>query len=140
MAMAGSSGTTSANRYEESMQRDIDQIKATVAHMSGLVERALSDAVQALLRDDRRLAFSVILRDRLIDEQVISPDEQVVCILTGHELKDPDATVKYHTGIDMKKITPPPPVTPTGHCANPPKKVADDLEAICAALGEKTPD
>ncbi len=77
---------------------------------------------------------------RLMEEQIISPDEQVVCILTGHELKDPDATVKYHTGIDMKKVAPPPPVTPTGRCSNPPKKVADDLEAICAALGEKLPD
>ena len=28
----------------------------------------------------------------------------VVCILTGHELKDPNATVQYHTGIDMKTV------------------------------------
>ncbi len=75
----------------------------------------------------------------LLREQVISPDDRVVCILTGHELKDPDATVKYHTGIDMKSVAPPPPVPPTGRSANPPKKVADDLEAICAALGEKLP-
>jgi len=76
----------------------------------------------------------------LLAEQVISPDEDVVCILTGHELKDPDATVKYHTGIDMKAVEPPPPVPPTGRNANPPKQVADDLEAICAALGEKLPE
>jgi len=76
----------------------------------------------------------------LLREQVISPDEQVVCILTGHELKDPDATVKYHTGIDMKAAAPPPAVPPTGRVANPPRRVADDLEAICAALGEKLPD
>lgn len=67
--MAGSPGKTPATRYEESMQRDIDQIKATVAEMAGLVERSLRDAVQALLHDDRRLAFSVILRDRLVDEK-----------------------------------------------------------------------
>ncbi|GMV98615.1 MAG: threonine synthase [Phycisphaerae bacterium] len=77
---------------------------------------------------------------QLIREQVISPDDRVVCILTGHELKDPDATVKYHTGIDMKSVAPPPPTTPTGRCANPPRKVADDLAAICAALGEPLPD
>ena len=75
----------------------------------------------------------------LLEEQIVSKDDTVVCILTGHELKDPDATVKYHTGIDMKSITPPPAVPPTGRCANPPVKVADDLEAICAALGEKPP-
>jgi threonine synthase len=33
----------------------------------------------------------------LVKEGVISPDERVVCILTGHELKDPTATVAYHT-------------------------------------------
>ncbi|MGE0756052.1 MAG: pyridoxal-phosphate dependent enzyme, partial [Pirellulaceae bacterium] len=30
-------------------------------------------------------------------EGVIGADERVVCILTGHQLKDPDATVAYHT-------------------------------------------
>lgn len=30
-------------------------------------------------------------------EGVIAADDQVVCVLTGHELKDPDATVAYHT-------------------------------------------
>jgi threonine synthase len=35
---------------------------------------------------------------RLLARQgVIGPDERVVCILTGHQLKDPDATVAYHT-------------------------------------------
>jgi len=84
-------------------------------------------------------AASVAGLHLLLDEQIISPDEHVVCILTGHELKDPDATVKYHMGVDMKAVTPPPAVPPTGKCANPPKQVADDLEAICEALGEKLP-
>lgn len=30
-------------------------------------------------------------------EGVIAPSDRVVCILTGHELKDPTATVAYHT-------------------------------------------
>ncbi len=30
-------------------------------------------------------------------EGVIGPDERVVCVLTGHQLKDPTATVAYHT-------------------------------------------
>lgn len=33
----------------------------------------------------------------LLKEQLISPTERVVCILTGHGLKDPNATVDYHT-------------------------------------------
>jgi threonine synthase len=28
---------------------------------------------------------------------VIAPSDRVVCVLTGHELKDPTATVAYHT-------------------------------------------
>jgi threonine synthase len=33
----------------------------------------------------------------LVSEGAIRPDERVVCILTGHQLKDPTATVAYHT-------------------------------------------
>lgn len=64
--MAGSNGVGHP-RFEVSMQRDIDHIKLAVSEMSALAERALQDAMQALFRNDRRLAFSVILRDRLID-------------------------------------------------------------------------
>jgi len=28
---------------------------------------------------------------------MIAPSDRVVCILTGHQLKDPTATVAYHT-------------------------------------------
>ena len=73
---------------------------------------------------------------KLLDEGVISPDESVVCILTGHELKDPNATVQYHTGIDMKAVQDiAPRTTPHGHLSNRPIPVADDLNAILDALG-----
>ena len=42
-------------------------------------------------------AASVAGAKRLVSEGVIGPDQRVVCILTGHQLKDPDATVAYHT-------------------------------------------
>jgi len=42
-------------------------------------------------------AASVAGARLLVQEGVIAPDERVVCILTGHELKDPTATVAYHT-------------------------------------------
>ena len=32
-----------------------------------------------------------------MQEGVIVKDETVACVLTGHVLKDPDATVAYHT-------------------------------------------
>ena len=42
-------------------------------------------------------AASVAGAKLLRAEGVIAPSERVVCILTGHQLKDPTATVAYHT-------------------------------------------
>ena len=75
----------------------------------------------------------------LLTEQVISPDDLVVCILTGHGLKDPDATVGYHTGVDTKAVQWPEPSEPTGALANRPIPVADDLEEVCRVLEAASP-
>lgn len=42
-------------------------------------------------------AASVAGAKLLRSEGIIEPSERVVCILTGHQLKDPTATVAYHT-------------------------------------------
>jgi threonine synthase len=42
-------------------------------------------------------AASVAGARQLVSEGVIGRGERVVCVLTGHQLKDPDATVAYHT-------------------------------------------
>src|SRR5687768_11844003 len=81
-------------------------------------------------------AASVAGLRQLLANQTISPDEQVVCILTGHELKDPNATVEYHTGIDMKAAQDLAPRTePKGAYVNRPVPVEDDLESIVRAMG-----
>ena len=73
---------------------------------------------------------------QLLQEHIISPDQTVVCVLTGHELKDPNATVKYHTGVDMKAAQDSAPRTePHGRFVNRPIPVPDDLESIIKALG-----
>src|SRR6266852_6511695 len=43
-------------------------------------------------------AASVAGARKLRQEGVIGKDDRVVCILTGHQLKDPTATVAYHSG------------------------------------------
>ena len=48
-------------------------------------------------------AASVAGAKLLVAEGVIDPEEKVVCILTGHQLKDPTATVAYHT-TDQEKF------------------------------------
>jgi threonine synthase len=42
-------------------------------------------------------AASVAGAKLLREEGVIAASERVVCVLTGHQLKDPNATVAYHT-------------------------------------------
>jgi threonine synthase len=42
-------------------------------------------------------AASVAGAKLLREEGIIAPSERVVCILTGHQLKDPTATVAYHS-------------------------------------------
>jgi threonine synthase len=48
-------------------------------------------------------AASVAGAKLLREQGVIGSDERVVCILTGHQLKDPTATVAYHT-TDQEKF------------------------------------
>ena len=43
-------------------------------------------------------AASVAGAKLLREQGVIAPSDRVVCILTGHQLKDPNVTVAYHSG------------------------------------------
>ncbi len=47
-------------------------------------------------------AASVAGARLLKDQGIILPSDRVVCILTGHQLKDPTATVAYHTTDQQK--------------------------------------
>ena len=84
-------------------------------------------------------AASVAGARLLVKEGVIGPDERVVCILTGHELKDPTATVAYHThdakyfdevlrsrGVQQARF------------ANRAVQVENDLGAIVKVIKEKS--
>jgi threonine synthase len=87
-------------------------------------------------------AASVAGAKRLREEGVISPDETVVCILTGHQLKDPTATVAYH-GTDQdnfEKVLGSRGIRRAGF-ANRPVVVANDLDDIIRtiALYSETP-
>lgn len=65
--------------------------------------------------------LEVLLRDGSI-----SPDDRVVCILTGHGLKDPDATIGYHQPSSATRSQRP--------YSNPPIRCAASLEAITRIL------
>jgi phosphate transport system protein len=56
------------SHYEEHLQRDLKLIRGKISAMAQLADRALNDSLQALLKNDLTLAYSVILRDQRIDE------------------------------------------------------------------------
>jgi len=62
---------------------------------------------------------------KLRENGIITPDEEIVCVLTGNLLKDSDTTVKYHLGslegIDMRR-------------GNKPVQLEPDLDKIEAYL------
>src|SRR4051812_25065183 len=72
---------------------------------------------------------------QLLANKTIGRSERVACILTGHGLKDPDATVHYHTGIKTKEAKQPAAEPTWGSRANKPIQVADDVQSIIKALG-----
>jgi len=80
-------------------------------------------------------AASVAGTRKLRAAGVISPTDRIVCVLTGHALKDPHATVAYHT-LTGEQLA-----SEYGACgvrgaayANRPVAVEDDLEKIVAAI------
>jgi len=80
-------------------------------------------------------AASVAGVKRLVAEGVIQPDERVVCILTGHQLKDPTATVAYHsTDQDLFNKVLRSRGVHRASFANRPVVVPNDLDEIIKAL------
>ncbi|MCH7689132.1 MAG: threonine synthase [Planctomycetes bacterium] len=71
----------------------------------------------------------------LREEGVIAPSDRVVCILTGHELKDPNATIAYHSTVaDQADETPSQHSVTKARFANQPIVVANDLQQIIDTL------
>jgi len=64
----------------------------------------------------------------LLEEQVVSRSDRVVCILTGHALKDPKVTIDYHT--PPSRGLQPAGIVDHGTLANPPVRLPADIEAI----------
>jgi threonine synthase len=66
-------------------------------------------------------AATVAGTKKLVEEGVIDKDATVAVILTGHQLKDPDASVRYHLNSDSRY-------------GNRPVLVENDLEAVLANI------
>jgi len=57
-----------SSHYETSLKRDIDRIREKLQEMGHLAELALDGALRAFVECDPQRAYTVILRDRRIDE------------------------------------------------------------------------
>jgi threonine synthase len=101
----GRKASTIASAIEINRPVNLRKCLRALADMDGVV-RQVSD--QEILDSKAKIAAggfgcepasaaSVAGAKLLCEEGVIGADERVVCILTGHQLKDPTATVAYHT-------------------------------------------
>jgi threonine synthase len=135
---------TVASAIEISRPVNLPKALRALEQMNGVVRQADDEQILEHRALVARYGFgcepasgaSVAGLRQLLDEGVIGKDETVVCILTGHELKDPNATVKYHTGLDMKSVQDlAPKHEPHGRLSNRPIAVDDDLASIVVAMG-----
>lgn len=79
-------------------------------------------------------AASVAGARLLRQQQIISASDHVVCVLTGHQLKDPNATVAYHTAGDEGRQALEKRGVHTAQFANEAVVVANDADEIVAAI------
>ncbi len=95
------------SHYEERLERDLSQIKQQVALLAGLVEKALDDAVHALLADDDKLAYATVLADNRINAVSNELDRLRMAFIgvhlpTGSHLRLMAAVV--HTNVALERI------------------------------------
>lgn len=91
--------------YEESLERDMARIRHAIAEMGALAERAVADAVRALVERNRQLAYSVILRDDRIDEFEKEIDRLCLEFIVrqqpvGRHLRFAFATIKVNSELE----------------------------------------
>jgi threonine synthase len=97
--------STIASAIEINRPVNLTKALRTLEHCGGVVREAtdqeILDAKAKVgaggLGCEPASAASVAGARKLRQEGIIAPTERVVCILTGHQLKDPTATVAYHS-------------------------------------------
>lgn len=140
----GISANTLASAIEINKPVNLHKALRALAIMNGVVREAgdgeILDAKAVVgacgIGCEPASAASVAGVKQLVAEGVIRTNERVVCILTGHQLKDPNATVDYHMlkkarylksyaeyGVKAEQLQP-----------NRPVPVANDLAAIIQAI------
>lgn len=95
------------SHYEARLEKDLSQLRQQVALLAALVEKALGDAVHALLADDDPLAYRTILGDNRVNR--VSNEVERLCnafigvhLPSGHHLRLTTAII--HTNVALERI------------------------------------
>lgn len=132
MAEEGITAKTVASAIEIGRPVNLSKALRSLKMMDGVVRQVSDEAIldaKALIGRygfgcEPASAASIAGLQVLLREKTISPSDRVVCVLTGHALKDPGVTVAYHTGDRL----------PAAANANPPITANADIEEIVALL------
>ena len=92
------------SHLEAFLQRDIDQLQGKIKEMAALAQWALKASLQALVERNRRLAYSVILRDQYIDELETEVDRLCLEFLVRHQPVGTHLRLAYATIQINKEI------------------------------------
>jgi threonine synthase len=129
MSAAGEKAKTIASAIEINRPVNLSKALRALHAMNGVVRSVSDEQILEFKAAIGRHGFgcepasaaSVAGASLLVREGVIAKGETVACILTGHVLKDPDATVSYHTKSG-------------GRLSNAPIRVRDDLAEIVRVM------
>jgi threonine synthase len=109
--------------YQRAVQslRETNGVVTSVSDATIMEAKAIIDA--AGVGCEPASAASVAGVKQMLLAGTINPDERVVCVLTGHVLKDPESLDRYHRGTE------PPPAH-----ANRPIEIDATVSAVAAAM------
>jgi phosphate transport system protein len=92
---------------ESHFQQELNQLKSELLKMAGLVERAINNAVEALVHRDTSLAERTIAEDNQIDKMELTVDEHCLKLLALHQPMAADLrfiTSAMRINTDLERI------------------------------------
>jgi phosphate transport system protein len=92
---------------ETHFQQELNELKSELLRMAGLVERAIGNAIEALVKRDTPLAEKTIREDAQINELEINIDERCLKLLALHQPLAADLrfiTSAMRINIELERI------------------------------------
>lgn len=92
---------------ETHLQQELNQLKSELLRMAGLVERAISNAIEALVKRDTTLAEKTIREDVQINDLELSIDERCLKLLALHQPMAADLrfiTSAMRINVELERI------------------------------------